>query len=315
MENMTNYIKNNFGVDVNTFLEVLKMSPGAEGYILGSIGELLFKEYAESLGYEVLRIKEKPEGGYNAKSADARGDFYIRKKDSEKDKWFVVECKGVKSNSEKRSGLLKQISRINLLNKHSVEREKHLKSIYKSGKNAYTKSKEKWEKKNKGTFPEFKWNKKNPGPGIPSLTGLWKSKEDIEEWLGSFPKDSFSEDAYWNLTAPIRLVQTHMPSTRTDPVTKIKSTGPLVTEFNILCVDLFLKTGKHEFVFANSENLNPQGKSPNHLQQNYTIDILTGKDNYKRHLLLKPWYDDIEKCIKETKPKPRKLDKSQLDKR
>jgi hypothetical protein len=100
MENITNYINQKLGVSVDTFLEVLKMSPGAEGYLLGSIGELLFKEYIESLGYEALRIKEKPEGGYKAKSADARGDFYIRKKDSKQDKWYVVECKGVKSNSE-----------------------------------------------------------------------------------------------------------------------------------------------------------------------------------------------------------------------
>ncbi len=315
MENIANYIKRKFGVDVNTFIEVLKMSPGAEGYILGSIGELLFKEYVESLGYEALRIKEKPDGGYNAKSADARGDFYIRKKDSKDDKWYVVECKGVKSNSEKRSGLIKQSSCINLLKEHTVDRNKHVLSIYKSGKKAYDNSKEKWEKINKGSFPKFKWSKSNPGAGIPDLTGLWNSKEEIEEWVKSFSEDSFSEDAYWDLTAPIRLLQTHMPSTRTDPVTKIKSTGPLVTEFNILSVDLFLKTGKHEFVFANAYDLNPQGKSPNHLQQNYTIDILTSKDNYDRHPLLKPWYADIEECISETKPKPRKLDKSQLDER
>jgi hypothetical protein len=93
----------------------------------------------------------------------------------------------------------------------------------------------------------------------------------------------------------------------------IKKTGPLVSEFNILCVDLFLKIGKHEFVFVNSEQLNHQGASPNHLQQNYTIDILTAKDGFKRRKLLKPWYDDLEKCITETKPKFRKLDKSQLD--
>jgi len=315
MENITSYIKNKFGVDVNTFIEVLKMSPGAEGYILGSIGELLFKEYMVSLGYEALRIKEKPEGGYNAKSADARGDFYIRKKDSNEDKWYVVECKGVKSNSEKRSGLLKQSSCINLLNKHTVDRNKHVLSIYKSGKKAYDNSKEKWEENNKGNFPNFKWSKSNPGAGIPNLNALWNSKEEIEKWLKSFPENDFSEDAYWNLTAPIRLLQTHMPSTRTDPETKIKSTGPLVTEFNILSVDLFLKTGKHEFVFANANDLNPQGKSPNHLQQNYTIDILTSKDNYTRHNLLEPWYETIEECIEATKPKPRKLDKSQLDER
>jgi len=315
MKNITNYINEKFGVNNNTFLEALKMSPGAEGYILGSIGELLFKESVEFLGYEAFRIKEKPEGGYNAKSADARGDFYIRKKNSKKDDWYVVECKGVKSNSEKRSGLLKLSSCINLLTKHSIEREKHLLSIYKSGKKAYTRSKKKLKKKFKGNFSKFKWNKNNPGSGIPDLRGLWKSKDEIEEWLESFQKESFNEDAYWNLTAPIRLIQTHMPSTRIDPVTKIISTGPLVTEFNILCVDLFLKTEKHEFVFANSENLNPQSKSPNHLQQNYTIDILTSKDNYKKHPLLKPWYYDIEKCIKETKPKPRQLDKTQLDER
>jgi hypothetical protein len=315
MENIANYINRKFGVDVNTFIEVLKMSPGAEGYIFGSIGELLFKEYVGSKGFEALRIKEKPDGGYNAKSADARGDFYIRKKGLKQDKWYVVECKGVKSNSEKRSGLLKQSSCVNLLAKHTIDRNKHVLSIYKSGEKAYDTSKKKWEQNNKGLFPKFKWSRVNPGAGIPDLSGLWNSKEEIEEWLKSFPKSSFTEDAYWELTAPIRLLQTHMPSTRTDPETKIESTGPLVTEFNILCVDLFLKTGKHEFVFANAENLNHQGKSPNHLQQNYTIDILTSKDNYERHSLLEPWYDSIEECIEATKPKPTKLDKSQLDER
>ncbi len=315
MNLLKNYIKNKFGIDEQKFLEVLKMSPGAEGYLFGSLGELLFKEYAESLGYEVLRIKEKPDGGYNAKNEEARGDFYIRKKGNKKDEWFVVECKGVKSNAEKRSGLTKLSSCLTLLVKHAIDRDKHVKSIYEKGLKTYNNAKDKWEKQNRGVFPKFIWSKKNPGAGIPDLTGVWKSKAEIKEWLDSFSDEDFSENAYWDLKAPIRLIQTHMPSTRTDSVTKIKNTGPLVTEFNILCVDLFLRTGKHEFVFANSLQLNPQGKSPNHLQQNYTIDILTAKDGYKRHKLLEPWYDDIEKCINKTKPKPRKLDKSQLDER
>ena len=111
-----------------------------------------------------------------------------------------------------------------------------------------------------------------------------------------------------------RLIQTHMPSTRTDEL-NIKSTGPLASEFNILCLDLFLRTGKHEFVFANSQDLNHQAKAPNHLQQNYTIDILVEQEVFKLHTLLKPWYIDLDMCIKETKPKARKLDKTQLDKR
>lgn len=313
MDVLKDYIKAKFGIDEKRFLEVLQKSPGAEGYILGNLGEELFKEYADSIGYEALRIKEKPEGGNNAKSEDVRGDFYIRKKGATKDEWLVVECKGVKSNAEKRSGLTKPASCLTLLNKHSIERAKHVESIYKSGSSAYEKAKEEWEKKNKGSFPKFRWNKTNPGSGVPDLTGIWKSKEEIKKWLDTFKATDFDENAYWDLTAPIRLLQTHMPSTRIDTETKIKSTGPLVSEFNILCVDLFLKTGKHEFVFVNSTELNHQGKSPNHLQQNYTIDILTAKDDYKRHNLLKPWYDNLELCIEETKPKFRKLDKSQLD--
>lgn len=313
MDVLKDYIKAKFGIDEKRFLEVLQKSPGAEGYILGNLGEELFKEYANSIGYEALRIKEKPEGGNNAKSEDARGDFYIRKKGSTKDEWLVVECKGVKSNSEKRSGLTKPSSCLTMLTKHSIERAKHVESIYKSGSSAYEKAKEAWEKKNNGTFPKFGWSKTNPGAGVPDLTGLWKTKDEIKKWLETFKAKDFDENAYWDLTAPIRLLQTHMPSTRIDTVTNIKSTGPLVSEFNILCVDLFLKIGKHEFAFVNSVELNHQGKSPNHLQQNYTIDILTAKDGFKRHKLLKPWYDDLNLCVEETKPKFRRLDKSQLD--
>lgn len=313
MDLLKNYINTKFGINETRFLEVLQKSPGAEGYILGNLGEELFKEYAESIGYEALRIKEKPEGGNNAKSEDARGDFYIRKKGSLKDEWLVVECKGVKSNSEKRSGLTKRSSCLTMLNKHTIEREKHVNSIYKSGSLAYKKAKIEWENNNEGKFPKFGWSKTNPGAGVPDLTGLWENKEEIKNWLDTFNETDFDENAYWDLKAPIRLLQTHMPSTRIDIVTKIKSTGPLVSEFNILCVDLFLKTGKHEFAFVNSTELNHQGKSPNHLQQNYTIDILTAKDNFKRHKLLKPWYEDLNLCIEETKPKYRKLDESQLD--
>ena len=315
METLNDFVKRKFGIDEKQFLEILKISPGAEGYLLGSLGEQLFKQYAESKGYEVLRIKEKPDGGYDAKSDDARGDFYIRKKGNRKDEWLVVECKSVKSNAEKRANLTKKSSCLTMLKKHSVDRGRHVENIYNSGLNSYTKAKDSWQKKYPNiAFPKFKWSKKNPGAGIPDLSGLWKSAADIKKWLDTFPDSSFSEDAYWNLKSPIRLIQTHMPSTRTDKL-GIKSTGPLVSEFNILCLDLFLRTGKHEFVFVNSQDLNHQAKSPNHLQQNYTIDILTAKDNFKRHKLLAPWYDDITKCIKETRPKPRKLDKSQLDNR
>ena len=96
MESTNDYIKRRFGVDEQKFVEAMKMSPGAEGYIHGSLSELLFKDFIESIGFEAFRIKEKPEGGYNAKSDDARGDFYIRKKGNTKDEWYVIENKGIK---------------------------------------------------------------------------------------------------------------------------------------------------------------------------------------------------------------------------
>jgi len=315
MNKLDDFTLQKFGVDENTFIDVLKNSHGAEGYLLGALGEQLFKQYAELKGYEVLRIKEKPDGGYDAKTEDARGDFYIRKKNNKKDEWFVVECKSVKSNAEKRANFTNPSSCLTFLEKHSVKRQEHIASILKSGKNTYEKEKKAWSEKHPGKrFPTFKWLKSNPGPGIPDLSGLWKSKKEIKEWLDTFNPEDFSEDAYWDLKAPIRLLQTHMPSKRTDKL-GITKTGPLVSEFNILCLDLFLRTGKHEFVFANSENLNHQAKAPNHLQQNYTIDILTAKDNFKRHKLLRPWYDDLDTCIKKSNPKPRKMDESQLDRR
>ena len=315
METLNDYVNKKFGINEDKFLEILKISPGADGYLLGALGEQLFKKYAEDLGYEVRRIKEKPDGGYNAKSDDARGDFYIRKKGNNKNEWYVVECKSVKSNAEKRANLINKSTCLKLLEKHSIKRSEHIKSIYNSGKNAYNKAKNLWEKQNKKiTFPNFKWDRSNPGAGVPDLSGLWNSKEEIQNWLNSFPDNDFTEDAYWNFKAPIRLIQTLMPSSRIDKL-GIKSTGPLKSEFNILCLDLFLRTGKHEFVFANSQDLNHQAKSPNHLQQNYTIDILTAKDKFKRHKLLKPWYEDLDECIKNTNPIPRELDESQLDKR
>lgn len=313
MNNLHNFIKQKFGVDEDLFLEILKTSPGAEGYLFGALGEQLFKKYAEENGFEVLRIKEKPDGGYNAKSDDARGDFYIRKHGNEKDEWFVVECKNVKSNAEKRANLTNKNSCLNLLKKYSVDRTAHIESIYESGIKNYIKAKTEWAEKHNGKrFPAFKWSKENPGAGIPDLTKVFKSEKSIKTWLDNFDDELFTEDAFWDLKAPVRLIQTHMPSSRIDNL-GIKSTGPLVSEFNILCLDLFLRTGKHEFVFVNSQNLNHQAKAPNHLQQNYTIDVLTEKDNFQRHKLLKPWYDDLNDCINETKPKPRKLDLSQLD--
>ena len=288
---------------------------------MGSLGEQLFKRYAEERGYEVYRIKEKPEGGNNAKADDARGDFYIRKRGVRANEWYVVECKSAKSNAEDRAIVPRDLEDVeerkrkcvNYLCKFSVNRNANILKNLRSGINDYTKARTAWRAKNpRVPFPKFRWNRANPGAGFPDLSGLWSRKSEIEDWINSFPDEAFSSEAFYNLEAPIRLIQTHMPSTRVDEL-GIKSTGPLVTEFNILCMDLFIRTGRHELVFVNSQDLNHQASAPNHLQQNYNIDILVQKDGFRRHALLRPWYDDLDACIRNTHPTPREIDLSQLD--
>ena len=81
------------GVDEEFLLRALLLSGNARGYILGAVTELLLKEELEKLGYELLRIREKWEG-----DKKHHGDYYVRKNGSP---WFVLESKGVKSNSAK----------------------------------------------------------------------------------------------------------------------------------------------------------------------------------------------------------------------
>ncbi len=316
MEIIENYIKRKFGVDTETFLHVLQMSPGAEGYIHGSLSELLFKEYAEELGYEVYRIKEKPEGGYNAKSDDARGDFYIRKKGSQKDDWYVIENKGIKTNTEKH---LFDVTTKDKLFKHlkplAFPNEDYLDKVYEKGYKAYSKRKEAWENKHKGKeFPSFKWNKKTPGARAFNLKGIWKTPRALKDWVEKQDETKMTIEAYLNLEGPIKMLTTHAPSNRTAPYTGIKQAAPLVTEFNIMCVDLFQRLGVHKFVFMNPMAISHSPTSPEHLYQNYHIDYLI-KGVKEELKIVPPWYESLEDCIKFTKPKPRKIDKSQLDER
>lgn len=315
MDELMGYIKNKFGIDDSKFLEVLQMSPGAEGYLQGSISELLFKDYITKKGFEVLRIKEKPEGGYNAKSDEARGDFYIRKIQAKKvDEWYVIENKGIKTNTEKH---LFTLDTKDKLYKHLLSlafpKKDVLEKSYAKGLKAYTRKKNDWESKNVGkVFPKFSWDKKTPGARTFNLIGYWNTEADLRNWVDSLNDETLKTESYLNLEGPIRMISTHAPSNRVAPFTKIKQAAPLVTEFNLMCVDLFQRTGVHQFVFMNPLAISHSPTSPEHLYQNYHIDyIIPGiKDNLR---LSHPWYEDIEECIKATNPIPRKIDKSQLD--
>lgn len=94
--------------------------------------------------------------------------------------------------------------------------------------------------------------------------------------------------------------------------TGIHQAAPLVSDFSIMAVDLFQRTGKHEFVFMNPDTISHSPTSPHHLYQNYIIDVIIPgiKDTLN---ICHPWYDDINNCIKCTSPKIVEYDPTQID--
>ncbi|MBN2396393.1 MAG: hypothetical protein JXC36_08030 [Candidatus Atribacteria bacterium] len=72
-EKLTRFVKQVFKTTVEIFLEALKLSPNAQGYVSGSVTELLLKKkLEEEYGFEIKRIREKWEG---RKHPRHHGDF------------------------------------------------------------------------------------------------------------------------------------------------------------------------------------------------------------------------------------------------
>ncbi|NLX01351.1 MAG: hypothetical protein GXY40_02350 [Syntrophomonadaceae bacterium] len=310
--NINDFIYNRFGVSVDVFMEALRHSPGSVGGIAGAISEILLKIELEKNGYEALRIKEKPAGGNDAKAKDAKGDFFIRKQDIS-DNWYVLECKGLKTNSEFRGGKLSTKKSVyNFLGRLAFPESNE--KIYNKGYATYLKAKAKYEKNNKDkTFPPFNWDINYPGPNSVTLSGIWQTKSELKEWVYSQDDLLFTEESYRKQQGIIVVLETHKPNIRVSP-SGIEQTAPLVADFSILAVDLFFRTGKHEFVFMNPETISHSPSSPEHLYQNYIIDVIIPglKD---RPVIKYPWYSDIDELIKNTNPSVRQLDESQLDNR
>jgi hypothetical protein len=243
------FVKTAFGVDLNIFTQALMFSPNAQGYVDGAISEFVLKEYLESQGYVVERILEKWKG---KKPIRHHGDFYIRRANS--NKWYVLELKGLKSNSEE------------------------------------------WHELNdKNRLLKFlrKYNK---------YLNIFSSDEEIIDWC----EKNFESDLN---KIKIRVLETHFVA-RKD---KRKINTSRKDEFDYIAVDLFLRTGKHEFIFARPEDLPSAEGYPEHLQQNYVIDILLY--NKKEDVVIQPpWHKSLDEIFDETK-EPIKVKEMQINDR
>lgn len=255
MKELRNFVKKLFDVDLKIFLEALKINPNAQGYILGAISEQLLRKELVKKGYQLVRIREKWEGD---KHPNHHGDFYIRK-EGKNNPWYVLESKGIKSNTE-------DWWRVEEVADYSEEKIKRW----------FTRSK----------IRKAWWNKQ------PSII----RKAVIK-------KENFKK---------IKILATHFVSGKSKKGKREIAT-PRRDEFNIIALDLFLRTGKHEFIFANPKNLEPSKNYPHHLQQNYLIDILAPGIK-ERPTISPPWSYDFSKVFR-TLLNPIKPSDMQIDAR
>ena len=281
------FISTVFKTTLEIFLEALKLSPNAQGYVSGSITELLIKKHLEALNYSVKRIREKWEG---QKHPNHYGDFYFQNK---KSYWFVLEAKGLKSNSEKW---------------HKLYNYDRLKALLFS---EYKKIK--WIKQNKEIEPQIDcWIKNN----LPKLLTEYKDTlydyEEIAKY--KYPKketqksksikklrkysrkeiNQMINNRLEYIMKKVKVLETHFVSSSGVLNDRTQAT-PRKDEFNIIAVDIFLKFPEHKFLFANPKNLDSSSSDVNHLQQNYIIGFIF---NETEPHLSDEWCNDFDEILK-----------------
>ncbi len=286
-EKLTRFVKRVFKTTVEIFYEALRLSPNAQGYVSGSITELLLrKKLEEEYGFEVKRIREKWEG---RKHPRHHGDFYFRKHGSAY--WYVIESKGVKSNSEKWHKLYNYDNLKKFLITHSdkipwVDNTRNVEEQITSW--IYT------------NLPKFRreW--------LPNLyeyeeVQKYKSKRETTKAkniaeLRGYTRDQINEMIEERLNyvmSRIKVLETHFVSGTSEVGERTQAT-PRKDEFNVITIDIVLRYPEHKFLFANPKSLESSGDDPNHLQQNYIMGfVLNNEQGNPTLTITDDWYEDL----------------------
>ena len=287
-QKLETFVFKTFKTTLEVFLAALKMSPNAQGYVNGSVTELLLKQHLESLDYEVKRIREKWEG---RKHTNHHGDFYFRKKGT-KD-WFVLESKGVKSNTEDWNKLYNLSRLIKIL--FDYQEIIH------------------WIDKNKEIEPQINEWIQNNLPDLLTAPALY-SYEEIHDYLDNPPKKetakllamqslaNYSRDEIDTMIgnrleyvmSKIRVLDTHFVSGVSGSSERTQAT-PRKDEFNVISIDIVLRYNEHKFLFANPKHLDSSSKDTNHLQQNYIMGFVFPQTDGSLKLdLTDEWFPNFE---------------------
>ena len=288
-EKIEYFVRDVFKTSLEMFFEALRLSPNAQGYVSGSITELLLKQHLEANNFEVHRIREKWEG---KKHSNHHGDFYFRK---DAKPWFVLESKGVKSNSEKWHKLYNYDKLLKFLFNHS--------------------DKINWINKNEAIEPQIKeWVDENLPLFLEDYSSTLYNFEEIKKYkmpsrettksraisaLQDFNREqigSMISERLVYLMSKIKVLETHFVSGTSGSNERTQAT-PRKDEFNLISIDIFLRFSEHKFLFANPLQLDSSGADPNHLQQNYIMGfVFTDNEGNEILDLSDEWYDNLEEA-------------------
>lgn len=280
------FVAKTFKTTIEIFFEALKMSPNAQGYVSGSVTELLLKNKLEVEGFEVKRIKEKWEG---RKHPNHYGDFYFRRPN---EFWFVLESKGVKSNSEKWHKLYNYNNLRNFLYTHRDKID--------------------WIISTEPAEPQIiNWLKVEL-PELNEKTPDLYEYEEVQKYqlpnretvkskaialLKSFSREEIQDKIHKRLNyvmSKVRVLETHFVSGVSTSNERTQAT-PRKDEFNLISIDIFLRYSEHKFLFANPKQLASSGDDENHLQQNYIMGFIFPKANGELEISLsEEWTKDFK---------------------
>jgi len=290
-QQLEQFVKKTFKTTVVIFFEALRLSPNAQGYVSGSITELLLKQHIENCGYIVERIREKWEG-----IKHHHGDFYFTDKNS--NLCFVLESKGIKSNSEKWHKLYNRDALVQFLyDNHTVIQ---------------------WIDNKKDIEYQIEiWINTN----LPKFNSEYQTMlyeyEEVQKYLQNMPKretnksraihklQNYSRDKIGEMIAErlhyirskIGVLETHFVSGTSGRNERTQAT-PRKDEFHVIAVDIFLRYPEHHFLFANPQLLDSSNDDTAHLKQNYIMGfVFIENDGTPELHLSDEWFERFEDVV------------------
>jgi hypothetical protein len=212
--------------------------------------------------------------------------------------WFVLESKGIKSNSEKWHKLFNRNKLIQFLyDNHAIIR---------------------WIDRNKDIENQIiQWVDKNLPLFQTKYNTTLYEYEEIQKFLQNRPrketdksrtidvlKDYSREEIGAMISERLNYVrsqlgvlETHFVSGTSGRSGRTQAT-PRKDEFNVISVDIFLRYPEHRFLFANPQLLDSSNDDLAHLKQNYIMGfVFIGEDGSSQLHLSEEWFDDFEEVV------------------